>query len=759
MAGNATTRGVPRQLLQGSSPSVPVIGASQLPQIQFSSGNARALQQFSREMFSFANEQQDQLDAQASAEASNAGAKDGATGDYAVQDYGTIRGRAYNKAALETFAANVDTAGAVKLNQLQQQYYNDPDQIEQKMKEWTDGYSQELEGKDPAAAALFRNRQTIRTMPAVEQARDTAYKLTRDEADAANIENEAAMRAEIKGYAGDLFSENPERSGAAAKAVGMLQADYMRTYTAVDPTTGKPLYSPTEIAKAKKGFVDMTMSSASLAWFDEQPDKAGAYLKFTQGDFAIKLKENLGSAKIVMANAGKRRLPLQEKLSSQLQAAASSLGPGYDVQVISGGQVTKAEAAAGLGQRTGSERHDHGGAGDVRIMFNGKPVTPAENRKLYLQFAENAAAAGVTGIGIDEGGQYIHLGGGPKSAWGYGKEGGRSKYLPDDFKAAVERGWMGEPLGTKPSEVDVKVRETLSAQALDGIETEMRQRMVFRNQMADRTAQQEAKRVEAIQEKNAADLMFRSFGVGAKDPDTGETIAPPTRENVIQAERMGLIKPNDGIAIMKAITTERPEVSDEPTKRDFMRRVYNNEDIYSDVIAAQDKLSTKDVADLLGKNQSLVRGRLGEFNEDQKFQYGLLEDRLGGKGLFDKFDQGKADRAAMAKDEFRRRVMDPENKETPAQIVEDIANRAISDMGSLDTSALGRMVPPRFSVAKPDRPGRLDVKQSAMALQAAKTAGTLTESQFNAEVARLKAWDEKQKLVEQQEAAKPKKAK
>ena len=133
------------------------------------------------------------------------------TGDFQLQDYGTIRGRSFNKAAIESFAATIDTQSIVKLNELQSRFANDPGQLQQEWNDYRAGVVGELSKVSPQQAAAFENRNVVRGITAVEQAKDAAYALTRSQADAALIENEAALRSEIKTFASDLFSENPER--------------------------------------------------------------------------------------------------------------------------------------------------------------------------------------------------------------------------------------------------------------------------------------------------------------------------------------------------------------------------------------------------------------------------------------------------------------------------------------------------------------------------------------------------------------------
>lgn len=751
MAGsNATTRGIPRRILQGDGPTVPVISAGAIPTIQYSTGNARALQQFSRDLFGLSNSFEDQLDQQAEAEATTKGAIAGVTGDFQLQDYGTIRGRAFNKAAVETFAATMDTNSIMKLNQLQQQFWDDPAGLEREWGNYQNGVVEELSKRSPEQAVAFQNRATIRGATAIEGAKDTAYKLTRSQADAALVENEAALRAEIKSVSADLFSENPDRSRAAANAIGQVQNDFMNIYRAKDPTTGKPLYTPEEIAKAKKSFTDLTMSQATLSWFDEQPDKAGAYLKFISGDFKIKIDANNNQIPVVENTAGKiRSKPVGADWYDKARAAAAATGvQGIGIKIVSGGQNPLGVG----GPRTGSTRHDVGPDGkshtaDMVLTVNGRPVLPGEDKELYKKFFEGAAAAGFTGIGHYDWG--VHVGDGSKAAWGPNTKGNT---LDPEFGEAINRGWASEPIQYKPTSQDVSILDTLSPTAMEGLDNEMRARINFANSMVDRQGAQEKAVREAQQTKSAFDYSARLYAAGSTDPTTGQAIKPLTREEVIRATTIGTLKPSDGEAILKAMATEQPETSDDATYRELQRRLYAGEDVYGDIVAAGGKLSKKDAAELLGKNQSVVRGNLGEFNPDQKYYFNTLNDRLGQTGIFDKFDQGKADRKAQALDEFRRRVMDPENVDSPAAIADDIANRATSDVVSMDNSRLGRMVMPRYSVPVQGQ-NRLDIAQSKAALIAARDAGDITAAQFQQEAARLVEWSKLQTQIDRQATA------
>ena len=755
MAGNAVTRGVPRQLLQGTDPSVAAVGAGQIPTIQYSTGSARALQQFSRDMFSLSSQFEDQADAQAEAEAKTKGALAGVSGDVELQDYGTIRGRAYNQAAIETFAATIETKSIIQLQELQTKFASDPEALKAGIDNWTKGAVTEVSKFDPAAGVALQQRMAIRGAPAIEAAKDYAFKLTKDQADAALIENEMALKAEIKNNAMDLFSENPDRSRAAARSIGMVQNEYMKIYTAKDPTTGRPLYTAEEVAKAKKAFTSTVMTQATLSWFDGQPDKAAAYLKFSTGDFKIKMNSVGGTAKVIMANQGATRNdPIQPALRQQVSAAASALGDGIDVQVHSGGQETVAEVRAGIGSRTGSPRHDHGGAGDMRLVQNGKVLNVADNRELYLKFAENLAAAGVEGIGIDERKGYIHAGGGGVASWGYGGRNGgvgSKDFLPADFGAAIERGRKGERLESKPTSSEFNVRDALPESALNSLEEEMRSRITFNNTQFDRRDKQEKEELKARQDLNAFDLTARMFGQGE----------PLDQRDIVEAVRTGVVDPDKGAAIAKALATERPEKSDPTTYRRIMADMYAGNDVYQDVLRAGDKLTNDDMAQILGKNQSLNSGsEKNVFTKEQKFQFDLLDEQLLPKGTNMLMDDRRVDRAVEAKDEFRRRVTDPENTETPDQIRADIVSRAKYADAIVFSNELNGMVRPRFSVqVQGATANRLDIEASITALTTAFEAKQISETEYNRELMKLQQWDTLQTQIDEAETARQQKVK
>jgi len=716
MAGNATIRGVPRQLSNGGAPVVPALTASQIPTIQYSSGSAQALQSFARDMFSMSKQYEDQLDQQVQAEAAVQGSAAGAAGEFEYQDYGTIRGRAFNLAAREAYATTLDTQAIGRLNDIRGQYWNDPDGQKAATESYINGVASELAKKDPAQAAAFRNRNLTRAMPGIEAAKDTVYALTRDQANAALIQNEVALNAEIKAQSADLFSENPERSRAAAQAIGLVQEQYLQIYQAKDPGTGKPLYSAVEIAKAKREFMDKTMTEASLSWFEEQPDKAAAYLKFSSGDFKIQLndgagqKQFRGDARAFLKNKTPNHGPdhidgMKPEMADRLAAMIDSAPPAIKegLQIGSGfrsverqRQLFNASDRSGrMVARPGHSQHNHGAAAD--LSFNGARLDKAP-QEVRDWVHSNAGAFGLR-FPMD--------------------------YEPWHIETQEARGGAAP----KDTVTSVKVRETLDPTTLDRIDTEMRQRIGFSNQQRDRRDAEETKLIKAQQDLNSFEFFNRAA-------------APKgiTREEITEGVRTGLLNGGDGEKLLKFITAEKPERSDEPTRRLILQRIYDGEDVKNMLFDNADKLRGEDLTSLLALNQTRNVDGDAKMTEDQKFQQTQLDKLLTPDTNMAALDPNRQMRKFTALNEYRRRIQDPDEKMTPEEIARDIQERAFRDFSNLDMSELGGKVRPRFSVPSPGNTKYIDKRQSAIALQKAYDAKQITEAEYRRQQRDLVEW-------------------
>lgn len=146
-----------------------------------------------------------------------------------------------------------------------------------------------------------------------------------------------------------------------------------------------------------------------------------------------------------------RSQPLDPKLANALSYLKDM---GLTAEVFSGGQPETGP------NRTGSHRHDDGGAGDVRFYKGDKMLDWAnpDDVPVFQQIVQRGKAAGLTGFGAGPGYMSpgsMHLGFGTPAVWGAG---GTGATAPTWLKAAFNGGdplqevlTAGAPQGTLPA--------------------------------------------------------------------------------------------------------------------------------------------------------------------------------------------------------------------------------------------------------------------------------------------------------------------
>lgn len=158
-----------------------------------------------------------------------------------------------------------------------------------------------------------------------------------------------------------------------------------------------------------------------------------------------------GMAERVIQSQGKvaaiRRQPIAPQLESLLETVGNELDVYFDV--TSGGQPKKGEG----GKRTGSTRHDHGNAADLKafVIENGErrylDFSKPADQKMWSDIVRLSVAGGATGIGAGSsymGNQTVHIGFGNEAVWGSTKRGGPPP--PKWLKTAFQEGFRTPPL-------------------------------------------------------------------------------------------------------------------------------------------------------------------------------------------------------------------------------------------------------------------------------------------------------------------------
>ncbi|WP_455918667.1 hypothetical protein [Ensifer canadensis] len=141
------------------------------------------------------------------------------------------------------------------------------------------------------------------------------------------------------------------------------------------------------------------------------------------------------------ANQGAtRNRPLDDDLLKRLQYLESM---GITAEVFSGGQPSKAEGGA----RVGSERHDHGGAGDFHLYKGDRKLdwSNPDDLPVFQEVVRRGKEAGITGFGAGPGymsGGSMHIGMGTPGVWGAG---GKGDNAPGWLREAYNGAKSGKP--------------------------------------------------------------------------------------------------------------------------------------------------------------------------------------------------------------------------------------------------------------------------------------------------------------------------
>lgn len=713
----------------GSSLAVTPLGGGQLPRIHFATGASRAMAQLSQSFEGIAGVMNDQLDAEAAAQGQFQGSIDGATGDFDLQTWGTIRGNAYNKAAADAFVNTIETQTMQNIARLRGEFSADPVGLEKALTSYTDGVATKIGEKFPPAMAPYRKRAMARALPAIEAANQNRFKLARDKAEASGIQRDMIVNAEIKSVSAGLFSDNPRISQAAAVTLQGLREDHLRFYKQTD-AAGRPLFSAKEIAKADQDFYSRTMTSGVKSWFAQQPDKAQAYLKLTTGGFKINMDM---SGDVSAPPGGKEARGARNNNPGNIEFGNFAKNRGA---VGSDGRFAKfkspSQGIQAMGDLLGVYQSQHG-LNTIGQMINRWAPEGENDTNAYA-----ARVARAVGIGVND---PLNLQNEPDKAARMiaamiEVENGYQVYSENYVTRSLASDGPIDPI--KPSKQTVDMGKLLNPKTLEGLEADMRSQISFTNSLADRQERIDEKAVQALQDDNDAEMYIRLAGAGEEDAATGKPLVPPTIQEVQEAMRNDQISASAGKGLIKAMTSEAVTRSDPEVHREVLRRMYDGQDVKGFIYENMDRLKPTDARALLNENKRENGSVEGDLTGADKTYHDLLKQTLTPDSLMAKLDSGHEMRKFNALSEYRKRVGEGEPPEAVSRDLLDRSNREIS-VGL--NSKINNLLLPRFAVPAAE-PGRIDLGQSASSLKAAFDAGQISDASFQRQKALLVQWQE-----------------
>jgi hypothetical protein len=711
----------------GSSLRVAPLGGGQVPSIHFNSSAARAMSQLSQTFAGVADDLNSHLDKEAEAQGQFQGAIDGASGDFNLQSWSTIRGRAYNNAAADAFVNTLEVQTADNLMRIRKEYASDPDGMRKAIDAYGSGVTERLGQKFPQAVPMYRRRLQAKALPAIEQANDLRFKLTREKAEATGIQRDLAVDAEIKATAPDLFSDNPRRSQAAAATLQQLREDHLRFYKQTD-AAGRPLFSPKEIALADQEFYKKTMTLAARQWFRDQPDKAQAYMQLEGGSF--KMNMNL-MGDIAQPPKGKG-----------VPRGVRNNNPGN----IEFGSFAKGKGARGSDGRFAKFSTPHEGIramGDLLMVYQEKHglSTVRDMIGRWAPEGENDSGAYASrvaqamGISPD---QQVDLAANPQAmsamvAAMIDVENGYQAYS-QSFVARALAGDNEPPVESSQQHLDITT--LLDEKTVDALKADFRAEINFENSMADRAEREQEKRVKEAQELNEAEFFIRYADAGGKDEATGQQIVAPSVREIHEAMRNGNIEPKAAQSLIKVLQSEPVVRSDPEVYREAIKKIYDGEDAKGFIYENLGQLRPNDAKTLLAENKRENGSAEGDMSDQQKYYHDLLKQTLTPDSLMASLDSGHEMRKMNALVEYRARVSEGEQPETAMRDILDRSNRQIAAGLNLK---INNLLSPRFSVPGAT-PGRIDIHKSAVALKQAYDDGQISATAFERQKALLAEW-------------------
>ena len=737
MASNSTAVGVSRDLLSDRQ-RASVTPTASIPRIQFSSGSARALQQFGADMFSASQRIEGQLDQQAQAEGTVEGATAGLSPEFELRDYTTIRARAFNQAGIQTFVSTLETSSITATAEIRRRFSNDPSGMQAALQQYNNGVAQQIDQISPGAGASYRQRAAVRAQPAIEAARDSAFRLTRDQADAMLIASQTALQAELKVNAADLFSDNPARSQAASSAVGMVGAELMRVFDAVDPVTGRPLFSASERAAAQADFKSTVFKTATVSWFDAQEDQVAAYLQFISGDFKIDLDmtgpdfdKMPGDVAVAISTAATKHNVDPDALATVAWLESKFNANAKNPHSSAGGLFQQLDAnAAEFGV---DDRFDAAQSADGAAAFmadNKDALTQVLGREpsigeLYL--AHQQGMAGAANLLSNPDALAVDVVGSDQVTL----NGGSSTMTAQEFANK----WIRKAEGVAEKQ-SFDVSTALSPGDLRALETEMRSQINFKNQQSDRANRLEAAAHEAEQEGTYFDMSMRLVAGG--EDIAGVTVPNLTREAIVLKELNGELKPAHARALLDAMSKENATQSDLIVYDEALRRIADGEDATTFILNNQDRLSKTHAAQLIADNRkSLDDPDDSTMTQAQRDAFTAISRTIAPEGFLPDYDTGIRVRAFEGQKEFRLRISEGEDANAVAT---DIINRSRFISNSIASGEISRTLKPRFFVPG-QRRNFIDVDASFESLDAAFDAKLLTETSYLRQLSLIERWE------------------
>ncbi len=274
-----------------------------LPTVTFDTGTVQLFTTLTQALARSAEDVNRRLDRQAGEQGRLAGIKAGAAGSRenvpTLQDAATIRGRAFNQAAITTFTARLESTSRQRINDMFAKNADNPAELEKALEAYAMGVSTKLTQMIPEVAAAFDTNFPLWAQPFINKASNIAFKKAVGSAKQAIGAREAQLNRDLLAIGADLSDPDPNIQTAAMNAIIAQRAAIEVLLAQTDPRTGAPLFAPDVAAIVRKRNDDAIKKSWVRGWYSKQKNKSAAYLKWRRGLVRIPLGQPDGTVTLV----------------------------------------------------------------------------------------------------------------------------------------------------------------------------------------------------------------------------------------------------------------------------------------------------------------------------------------------------------------------------------------------------------------------------------------------------------------------------
>lgn len=225
-------------------------------------------------------------DQQAAIEGARQGRIDGSTGQPKITGAWTIRGRAYEAAALDTYTNTVELRVRRDLAEFAERYPADLAGFDQATATYLDQLTTEVQSVSLELVEPMRLRFDLGVTAARGAIADEATRQIADRQAASAVELMDEIQRQHTLDAADLFSSDPQVSTAYA---AQLEADWARYEQLLSGTgpNGLPMFSEEEKARRRVEFFGNARMTGARAAMEAAPDKEAFYQDLEAGRIGV----------------------------------------------------------------------------------------------------------------------------------------------------------------------------------------------------------------------------------------------------------------------------------------------------------------------------------------------------------------------------------------------------------------------------------------------------------------------------------------